>query len=79
MEGHSKAVQLLVNTLKTTAQEISAINFTIWTEIEQIKRRIEYQSKISSLFREIEVTLNLVDTQLVPVSYTHLDVYKRQT
>lgn len=65
VESHSKAIQLLVNTLKTTTQELININFTIWTEIEQLKRLIQYQSKISSLLREIEITLNVVNTQLI--------------
>lgn len=38
VENHSKAMQLLVNTLKITTQELKAINFTIWTEFEQLRR-----------------------------------------
>ena len=73
MESHSKAIQLLVKILKTTTQEIIPINFTIQTEIEQQKTQLEYQSKLSSLFREFEVTLNLVNTQLVQMQQV-LDV-----
>lgn len=73
VESHLKAIQLIVNKLKLTANEFKSMNFSIWTEIEQVKRQLQYQTKISSLFREIEVTLNLINVQLLQMQQA-LDV-----
>lgn len=58
-------MKIIVETLKLTLSEIQSKNFYIRNEINQLKRTFQYQVRISSLFREIEVTLNLLYKQLV--------------
>lgn len=65
VDGNSKAIQLLVNSTKNTIISMSNVNFTLWSEIQQLKEKLNCQSKISSIFREIELTLSLVDKQLI--------------
>ena len=65
VDGNSKAIKIIANSLKNTLLEIKSTNFSIWNELFQLKRKLQYQARISSLFREIELTLSLVDKQLV--------------
>lgn len=64
VDSNSKVIQSLTNALKDTVKEISNVTFSIWTEVQQLKRQLAYQAKISSLFREIELTINVVNKQL---------------
>lgn len=73
VDGNSKAIQLITNNLKIIVHEFANTSTTLWTEIEQVKRKLEYQSRISSLFREIELTLQEVNRQLIQLQES-LDV-----
>lgn len=59
--NNTKAIQQIINTVKSTVKEINNITFSIWTEVQQLHRKVDYQAKISSLFREIELPLIVVD------------------
>lgn len=65
VDENSKAIKLIAETIKLTLSEIKSTNFSIWNEINNLKRKLQNQARTSSFFREIEVTLNLVDKQLV--------------
>lgn len=65
LDSDTKAIQSLTNTIKMIITEVNDTNFSIWTEIQQLKRKLEYQAKISSLFRSIELSLIEVDNKLV--------------
>lgn len=65
VDENSKAIKTIAGILKSTITEIKTTNFSIWTEITQLKRKLQYQARISSLFREVEMTLRLIDKQLV--------------
>lgn len=65
VDENSKAIKTIASTLKLTIEEVKSTNFSIWTEIIQLKRKMQYQARISSLFRDVEMTLNLVNKQLV--------------
>ena len=56
---------MLVQTLKSTVTEINNVNFSIWTEIQLLKKHLTYQAKISSFFGELELTIHVVDKQLI--------------
>lgn len=65
VDDNSKAIKQLASILKSTIEEIKVTNFSIWTEIIQVKRKLQYQVRVSSLFREVEMTLHLVNKQLI--------------
>lgn len=65
VDDNTKAIQLLVNAVKMTVTEVNNMTFSIWTEVQQLKRKLDYQAKLSSLFRSLELTLIEVDTKLV--------------
>ena len=65
VDENSKAIKSIASTLKSTIEEVKSTNFSIWTEIIQLKRKLQYQARISSLFRDVEMTLHLVNKQLV--------------
>lgn len=64
VDNNSKAIQLIINTVKSTVEEVNNITLSIVTEIHQLQRKLDFQAKLSSLFREIELTLIEVDNRL---------------